>query len=188
MRTDRLGEALALAHDLHATQRRKGSDIPYLSHLMAVSALVMENGGDEDQAIAALLHDAVEDQGGPETAEMIRARFGDRVAAIVLACTDSVAEPKPDWATRKRAYIAGIATKPADAILVTLADKVHNAQAITDDRARVGEAVWDRFTASRDEVLWYYRSLHAALAARLPGVLADRLGVLVAGLAAPAGR
>ena len=118
MLTDRFGEALVLAHELHRAQRRKGTEIPYVSHLLSVSALVLEHGGDEDQAIAALLHDAAEDQGGAGTLAVIRQRFGDGVADIVSDCTDSWEEPKPDWRARKEAYIADLAMKPTRSLLV----------------------------------------------------------------------
>jgi (p)ppGpp synthase/HD superfamily hydrolase len=178
--------ALAYANTLHADQTRKGSGIPYISHLLSVAALTLENGGDEDQAIGALLHDAVEDQGGLARADDIEQRFGRRVRDIVLACSDAVTDPKPDWTTRKTAYIADIAAKHPDAILVTLADKVHNAQCITDDFGRVGAAVWDRFSEPRDRVIWYYGALGDALAARHPGALSDRLLRLVTGFASMA--
>lgn len=187
MTTHRFGVALAYANTLHASQTRKGSDVPYIAHLLAVASLTLENGGDEDQAIGALLHDAVEDQGGMARADDIGARFGDRVRDIVLACTDAVVVPKPDWATRKRAYIAGIATKHADAVLVTLADKVHNAQSITDDFDRVGPVVWTRFSQPRTDTIWYYSELARALALRHPGALSHRLLRLVAGFDSMAG-
>ena len=185
--TDRFGEALTFAERAHRTQTRKGTDIPYVSHLMAVAAVVLEHGGDEDQAIAALLHDVVEDQGGAAIAREIRVRFNDRVADIVLACTDTDAVPKPPWRARKEAYIASVETKHADALLVTLADKLHNAIAILEDHRRIGDAIWSRFTGGRDGTLWYYRALAAALARRRPGPLADRLLRTVAELEAAAG-
>lgn len=181
MPTPRFGEALAYANELHAEQTRKGTDIPYISHLMAVSALVWELGGDEDMAIAGLLHDAVEDQGGPERAAEIEAKFGVRVARMVLDCTDAVTIPKPDWKTRKQAYVDAIARKAEDSLTVTLADKIHNAQAITDDRVRVGEAVWLRFSQPRAEVVWYYQALAQAIGQRLPGAGAQRLQDMAAG-------
>ncbi len=155
----RFEDALVWANRLHADQKRKGSLIPYVSHLMSVAGLVFEAGGDEEQAIAALLHDAVEDQGGPGTLTEIRRRFGERVARIVDACTDSDEEPKPPWRARKEAYVASIAHKPAEACLVSCADKLHNARAILADHRRVGEAVWDRFTGGKEGSLWYYRAL-----------------------------
>lgn len=184
--SNRFGAALQFAESCHRQQTRKGSGVPYVAHLLAVTALVLEHGGDEDQAIAALLHDAVEDQGGLEMADRIRLRFGERVAAIVLACTDCVVTPKPPWRARKEAYIATLPDKPDDAILVTLADKTHDALAIAEDRRTVGETVWERFTGGHEGTVWYYRTLADALSARAPGPLADRLQRAVAELEAPA--
>lgn len=177
--TERFEVALAYASAAHRGQVRKGSGIPYVSHLLAVAALVLEAGGDEEQAIAALLHDAVEDQGGLPRLDEIRARFGDRVADMVWHCTDSHEEPKPAWRQRKEAYIAGMTAKPADALLVSLADKTHNLSAIARDHAVHGEAVWGRFTGGKDGTLWYYEALAAQFEAVLPGpqAAAFRAGV-----------
>jgi len=180
--TERFDRALAYASALHRRQVRKGSQVPYVSHLLAVAAIVVENGGDEDQAIGALLHDAAEDQGGEPRLREIEALFGPAVARIVADCTDSWTEPKPDWRTRKTAYLAALPGKPAASLLVSLADKTHNARAIAADRRVVGEAVWDRFTGGREGSLWYYRGLAAAFAAALPGPLADELARAVADL------
>lgn len=179
MLTDRFDEALGYASRLHREQRRKGSDIPYVSHLLGVASIALEIGADEDQAIAALLHDAVEDQGGALRLAEIRARFGDRVARIVADCTDTDLEPKPPWRARKERYIAALATKPADSLLVSLADKTHNARAILDDLAVSGGAVWTRFTGGKDGSLWYYRALADAFTLHLPGPAARRLRFLV---------
>ena len=184
--TDRFGEALVFAERAHRSQTRKGTPIPYVSHLMAVASLVLDYGGDEDQAIAALLHDVVEDQGGATMAAEIRARFNDRVADIVLACSDTDAIPKPPWRDRKETYIASVSHKSPDAILVTMADKLHNATAILEDHREIGDAIWTRFTGGRDGTLWYYRSLADALAERRPGPLAHRLSRTVALLEASA--
>ena len=127
MLSERFDEAFCFAHRLHRGQTRKGTSVPYISHLMTVAALVVEHGGNEDQAIAALLHDAVEDQGGEETLIEIRATFGDAVARIVADCTDAWGEPKPRWAARKQAYLASLPGKPAASPLVSFADKTHNA-------------------------------------------------------------
>ena len=156
--SERFTRALTFATELHAEQVRKGSEVAYISHLMAVCALVIEHGGDEDEAIAALLHDAVEDQGGQETRRAILHRFGQRVAEIVDGCTDAVGHPKPPWRDRKERYIAHIATAEPSVLLVSAADKVHNARAILTDYRRLGEALWDRFRGGR-QTLWYYRSL-----------------------------
>lgn len=180
MLTDRFDDALSYAARLHRSQHRKGSGIPYIAHLMSVSALVLEYGGDEDQAIGGLLHDAVEDQGGLQAAALIEARFGARVARIVLDCSDRETEDAPPWKDRKLAYIAGIAAKSDDAVLVTACDKLHNATAILTDLRDTGPAVFDRFTARCDGTLWYYRALADALGWRLPGALSARLDAVVA--------
>ncbi len=122
MLTERFDDAFGFAHRLHRAQPRKGTSIPYISHLMTVAALVIETGGDEDQAIAALLHDAVEDKGGADTLEKIRATFGETVAMIVSDCTDAWTEPKPPWRARKEAYLLALPDKPQRSLLVSLAD------------------------------------------------------------------
>ncbi|HUS16948.1 MAG TPA: HD domain-containing protein [Chloroflexia bacterium] len=160
--TARFEDALLTASRLHATQIRKGSGVPYIAHLLAVSALVLENGGDEDTAIAALLHDAVEDQGGTATREAIRAQFGERVAAIVDGCTDADVLPKPPWRARKEAYIAHLATAPRAVRLVSSADKLHNARSILADYRVLGDTLWERFTGGKAGTLWYYRALTTA--------------------------
>ena len=187
MLTDRFEDALAYASRLHRDQRRKGTAIPYVAHLLGVAALALEAGADEDQAIAALLHDAVEDQGGAPQLEAIRDRFGARVAQIVDHCTDSQSEPKPAWRARKEAYIASLAHKPADSLLVSLADKTHNASAILADLAAHGESVWSRFTGGKEGSLWYYRALAEAFRRHLPGPSAERLAGIVADLHARQG-
>lgn len=152
-------EALAFAVDLHRKQPRKGTGVPYVSHLLSVAALVLEHGGTEDQAIAALLHDAVEDQGGRPTAEAIRTRFGDVVADIVDGCTDTDVTPKPPWRARKEAYVARVRREPAHVRLVSAADKLHNARTMVTDLRIHGPILWSRFNASRDETLWYLGAL-----------------------------
>ncbi|ASJ92238.1 HD domain-containing protein [Porphyrobacter sp. CACIAM 03H1] len=178
--TDRFDDALAYASHLHRAQRRKGSEIPYVSYLLAVAAIALENRADEDQAIAALLHDAVEDQGGLAQLEAIRARFGGGVAEIVADCTDAHEEPKPAWRPRKEAYIASLTHKPARSLAVSLADKTHNASAINADLRAMGEAVWSRFTGGREGTLWYYRALAEAFRAHAPGIAAERFAREVA--------
>ena len=177
--TSRFGEALAYANRIHAAQVRKGADIPYVSHLLGVAALAIEMGADEDQAIAALLHDAVEDQGGLARLEDIRETFGERAAGMVADCTDSEVEPKPPWRARKEAYLTSLSKKPADSLLVSLADKTHNARAIVDDLTEHGEVVWDRFTGGKDGSLWYYRALADAFETLLPSAGARRLSATV---------
>jgi (p)ppGpp synthase/HD superfamily hydrolase len=165
MLTDRFSEALQLAERLHREQTRKGNDIPYVAHLLAVAATVLEYGADEDTAIAALLHDAVEDQGGEATAELIRTRFGDRVAGLVLHCSDSVADrgaSKAPWRERKESYISRLATADADFALIAAADKLHNLTATIRDVRAEGRQSLQRF-AEPDRVLWYFRRVADAL-------------------------
>jgi (p)ppGpp synthase/HD superfamily hydrolase len=188
--TDRFDRALLYATHVHGGQTRKGTPVPYIAHLLAVAATVLEYGGREEVAIAALLHDAVEDQGGEPRLADIRNRFGDRVAEIVRSCSDSVAnssagQAKEDWHLRKTRYVEHLGSAEEDALLVSLADKVHNARAILRDlrKPEVGAAVWGRFKASKADTLWYYRELAAAFRKRLPGQLADELGEIVDALA-----
>ena len=155
----RLAEAFSYAEELHRDQLRKKTGAPALSHLMSVAALVMENGGDEDQAIAALLHDGPEDCGGQVVLDQIRDRFGDRVAGIVADCTDTMEIPKPGWEPRKKKYLEHLEAVSDDSLLVSLSDKVHNARSILEGYRQEGEVIWDRFTATREQALWYYDSL-----------------------------
>lgn len=159
MLSDRFTQALCFATQLHATQTRKGSSIPYIAHLLAVASLALEYDATETEAIAALLHDAIEDQGGAATREEIRRRFGDDVTAIVDGCTDADTIPKPPWQERKRVYIAHISTASASVRLVSACDKLHNARSILQDYRLLGDALWERFKGGKDGTLWYYRSL-----------------------------
>lgn len=161
MLTERIAQALALAVEAHDGQKRKGTQIPYIAHPIGVASIALEHGADEDQAMAALLHDAVED-GGTEYAQRIRTQFGDRVAHIVQGCTDGVpdaAGKKEAWKQRKERYIAHLEEASDDVLLVSGSDKLHNARAIVEDLLRIGPLVFERFTASKDETLWYYESL-----------------------------
>jgi (p)ppGpp synthase/HD superfamily hydrolase len=187
MLSPRFTEALAFAAELHRDQVRKGTTIPYVSHLLATASIVLEHGGGEDEAIAALLHDAVEDQGGLPTLERIRARFGEAVAGIVHECTDAETMPKPPWHHRKEAYIAAIPHKSAGARLVSCADKLHNARAILADLRQHGPALWERFTGGAHS-LWYYRALADAFAVAGPQRLAAELERVVAEIEAEAAR
>ncbi len=158
--TGRFDEALAYASTLHRTQTRKGGDIPYLGHLLSVASLVIEGGGTEDQAIAGLLHDAVEDQGGAPVLAEIREKFGDDVATIVEECSDTDVVPKPPWEERKKAYVDHLGYASEASILVSLADKVDNARAILRDYRIHGDDLWQRFNVKDPQKhLWYYRSL-----------------------------
>jgi len=179
--TSRYDDALIYAHRLHREQTRKGSGTPYLTHLMSVSSITLENGGTEDQAIAALLHDAAEDQGGVETLAEIRDRYGNIVADIVSDCTDSWIEPKPPWRERKEAYLETLPQKPQRSLLVSLADKTHNAEAILTDYLNLGDALWQRFTGGADGTRWYYAALAETFADALPGSLANRFERAVQG-------
>jgi (p)ppGpp synthase/HD superfamily hydrolase len=157
--TDRFEEALIFAARLHAGQMRKRSNIPYIAHLLGVTSLVLEDGGTENEAIAALLHDAVEDQGGLKTLEETRLRFGELVADIVMAVSDSHTEPKPPWRERKETYISSMREASPSAIRVSLADKVYNARSTLQDLRFEGEAAWLKFNGGKDGTLWYYEQL-----------------------------
>jgi len=151
--------AFQFAAEKHAGQTRKASTIPYVAHLMGVASLVLEAGGDEDLAIAALLHDVVEDCGGEPMLKEVRRSFGPRVARIVDGCTDSYATPKEPWHERKENYIARLKKEGADTRLVSAADKLNNVRSIVSDYRSIGESVWSRFNGGRDGTLWYYRTL-----------------------------
>lgn len=159
MLTPRFEEALIFATQLHSEQFRKGTKTPYVAHLLGVASIVLENGADEDEAIAALLHDAVEDQCGAEMREEVRKRFGERVAEIVDGCTDAEVIPKPPWRARKEIYIQHLALAPPSVRLVSVADKLYNARTILLDYRVLGEDLWKRFTGGKDGTLWYYRAL-----------------------------
>lgn len=171
MLTSRLDDALTYARQVHAGDVRKGTGVPYLAHLLGVTSLVLEHGGDEDQAVAALLHDTAEDHGGRRRLADVADRFGGRVAAIVAACSDSLGDegaPKAPWWERKVAFLTAIAGERDDALVVTAADKVHNVRALVADHRRLGPVLWERFNpdAGRAGQLWYHRRLHEELAGR----------------------
>ena len=184
--TDRFDRALLYATHVHGGQVRKATSIPYVAHLLAVAATVLEYGGSEDMAVAALLHDAAEDQGGEPRLSDIRNRFGDRVADMVRSCSDSVVElsvgqQKEGWRTRKMKYIEHLDTVDKETLLVSLSDKVHNARSILRDlrKPEIGPAVWERFNKPKEETLWYYRELANAFQRLLPGQLSDELVEIV---------
>ncbi|HEY2433747.1 MAG TPA: HD domain-containing protein [Vicinamibacterales bacterium] len=181
--TTRYDEAFAYAHAVHATQARKGTGVPYLGHLIGVSSIVIDDGGTEDEAIAALLHDAAEDQGGRPRLDDIRARFGDAVAKIVEDCTDSWTTPKAPWADRKRQYIEHAHTLDASSLRVSAADKVHNSYAILRGLRTVGDRVWERFNATPDDILAYYQGLVRAYRDAGGSPLVDELERIVRGIA-----
>jgi (p)ppGpp synthase/HD superfamily hydrolase len=179
--TGRFQRAFALASEVHATQIRKGTSIPYLAHLMSVSALVLEYGGGEDAAIGGLLHDAVEDSADGTRAEArIRREFGYRVGAIVMGCSDAVAvpgQPKPPWRQRKAAYIERLNREnDPEVLLVSACDKLHNARSIVADLRAAGMAVWDRFSENDPaEQLWYYQALADSYQGRVPPALSEAI-------------
>jgi len=181
----RLGEALAFAAHIHRDQLRKGTDVPYISHLLGVCSLVLEAGGSPEEAIAALLHDAIEDQ--ELSRDDLRERFGPVVEKIVWGCTDTDEQPKPPWRERKQAYLDELPEESTSVLLVSLADKVHNARSLLFDGRSVGAALWSRFNAGREAQIWYYESLAAIYRERMPGALADELTMLVESLKAEVG-
>jgi GTP pyrophosphokinase len=160
--SERIIDAMAAAAQIHGTQRRKGTEIPYLSHLLGTCSIALEYGANEDEAIAALLHDAIEDGRPTAAARATVWSFGDEVGRIVEACTDADTQPKPPWRPRKEAYLASLEKKDHSVLLVSASDKLHNARSIVRDRRGVGEKVWDRFKVQKSDTLWYYRSLVVA--------------------------
>ena len=185
---EKFGEALDYAVRVHRDQRRKGTQVPYITHLLAVAAIVGENGGTEDEVVAALLHDAPEDQGGRERLEDIRERFGDEVAGIVADCTDTYEDPKPPWRERKEEYVAHIYHAPESVRLVSAADKLHNARAILADLRVVGDELWQRFTGGKEGTLWNYRALVTAFRAVGPNAVVEELDRVVSELEHLAGK
>ena len=177
--TRRFDDAFVYAHQAHADHTRKGNGVAYIGHLMGVASIVIDDGGSEDEAIAALLHDAVEDRGGHERLDDIRARFGDAVATIVADCTDSYTMPKAPWAERKSKYIEHARSLPPHSLRVSAADKVHNAYAILRDLRNTGDKVWERFNASADDILAYYQSLVRSYREAGGGRLVDELDRIV---------
>jgi (p)ppGpp synthase/HD superfamily hydrolase len=178
----RLQRAFRYAAEKHDGQTRKQSATPYLSHLLAVASLVLEAGGDEDMAIAALLHDVVEDCGGMPRLREIRKQFGSRVAKIVEGCTDSFSEPKPEWVERKNDYLREVKHAGVETRLVSASDKLHNVRTILTDYRQHGEAIWTRFTGKKDGTLWYYRALSDEYRRRSPNRITRELEIAVAQL------
>ena len=177
-------EALTYAAELHRTQTRKASDVPYVGHLLSVAGLVIEADGTETEAIAALLHDAAEDQGGDATLAEIGERFGTEVADIVEECSDTVVTPKPPWRERKERYIAHLGRASDSTIRVSMADKLDNARAILRDLRRFGPGVWQRFnTDDPHEHLWYYRALLEVYRSRSDSWVVDELARVIDTLA-----
>jgi (p)ppGpp synthase/HD superfamily hydrolase len=182
-----LRRAFHYAADKHAGQTRKQTAVPYLSHLMAVASLVLEAGGDEDMAIAALLHDVVEDCGGMPRLREIRKQFGARVAKIVDGCTDTYVEPKPEWLERKIGYVREVKHADAETRLVSAADKLHNVCTILADYRQHGEAIWKRFSGKKNGTLWYYRALSDEYQRR-PNRITNELAIAVSELERAVGK
>ncbi|MFK7927478.1 MAG: HD domain-containing protein [Myxococcota bacterium] len=174
----RFDEAVALAVSSFRHIYRKGSGAPYVTHLLAVTAIVGENGGDEDQMCAAILHDYMEDV--PDANEAtLRAQFGDRVVDIVIALSDTLEQPKPPWQARKEAYLATLATKSADVKLVSAADKLHNCSCTVQNLRAKGLSTFDLFNGKREGTLWYYRQIVEKLSTGWSHPLLDRLSAEV---------
>jgi (p)ppGpp synthase/HD superfamily hydrolase len=171
--------AFLFTAEKHKNQTRKASSIPYIAHLMGVASLVLEAGGDEDLAIAALLHDVVEDCGGAPMLNEVRRRFGPRVAKVVDGCTDSDTYPKPPWRERKENYIRHLKNANADTCLVSAADKLNNVRSILSDYREIGESIWSRFNGGREGTLWYYRTLRDEFLRRPPNRITHDLELAV---------
>ena len=190
-KTTRLGprflRAFVFAAEKHKGQTRKASSIPYVAHLMGVASLVLEAGGDEDLAIAALLHDVVEDCGGAPMLKEVRRRFGSRVAKVVDGCTDAYTDPKPPWRERKERYIARLRNEDKDTRLVSAADKLNNVRSIVSDYRAVGESIWSRFNGGREGTLWYYRTLRDEFLKDRPNRITRDLALAVRELVRMAG-
>jgi (p)ppGpp synthase/HD superfamily hydrolase len=180
--SSRFDEAFLYAHEAHRDQQRKKTNRPYISHLMGVASLVLQYGGDEDQAIAALLHDVVEDCGGAPRLIEIREKFGERVARIVDGCTDSDEIPKPPWLERKQRYLERVRSEPEEVLLVSAADKLYNMREILMDVRELGPGVWERFKGRREGSLWYYHGLIEAIRGRAPYALVAELDRTLAAL------
>jgi (p)ppGpp synthase/HD superfamily hydrolase len=184
----RLQRAFRYAAEKHAGQTRKKTAVPYLSHLMAVASLVLEAGGDEDMAIAALLHDVVEDCGGMPRLREVRKQFGLRVAKMVEGCTDAYVVPKPEWLERKKNYLREVKHADPETRLVSAADKLHNVRTILADYRRDGESIWKRFSGKRKGTLWYYRALSDEYQRRNPNRITPEFEIAVGELERAVGR
>jgi (p)ppGpp synthase/HD superfamily hydrolase len=187
MLTRRFDRALVYASRAHASQLRKGTTRPYIAHLLGVASIVLTFGGDEDEAIAALLHDAVEDQGGKPRLRDIRKKFGTRVAGIVDGCTDSYTEPKPPWLERKKQYLRHLRTADSSTCLVSAADKLYNSREVLDDLRTHGPSVFNRFKATKQQTIWYYGEVARLVRKKVPAALVAELDRVVAELRKLAG-
>ncbi len=161
--TDRFSSAVALALHLHRNQDRKLSGTPFAAHLLRVAGTVLEHGADEDTAIAAVLHDAIEDQGGPQARELIRNEFGQQVANLVDECSDTDETPKPPWRERKERYLAHLGSASPSAQMISGADKLDNVRSLLVSYRQSGETIWEHFRGGRDGTLWYFRSVCSIL-------------------------
>jgi (p)ppGpp synthase/HD superfamily hydrolase len=170
MLSRRFQEAFLFAYRLHQNQERKESKVPYIAHLMGVSGLVMEYGGNEDEAIAGLLHDAAEDQGGSAVLVEIQRNFGETVTAIVRGCSDWLDGPRPPWKRRKEAYLIHLKGAKEDVQLVSACDKLYNARTVLSDLRRMGDDVWSRFSGGKAGLMWYFESLTRVFSIRNPVV------------------
>ncbi|MBI2949242.1 MAG: HD domain-containing protein [Verrucomicrobia bacterium] len=180
MFSERFEGALVYANQIHAGQVRRKTGMPYIAHLLGVTGIVLEHGGTEEEAIGALLHDAVEDAGGPKRLDDIRARFGVKVADIVRGCTDSDAIPRPPWRERKAAYLEHLPEASDSVRLVSAADKLHNARALLRTYRKIGETVFERYSGGKGGTLWYYRTLVNVFQAAGPRSIAEELDRVVA--------
>lgn len=170
MITKRFNQALDYATNIHANQKRKGYETPFISHLLSVCALVLEDGGTEDEAIAALLHDSVEDQGGLDTLAEINKLFGDDVAQIVMECSDSYLTPKPPWKERKEQFMGKINSISDSAVRVIIADKLHNVRSVLQNHQVFGSELWSNFKGGREGTIWYYHEMHKLLNNRIQSI------------------
>ncbi|WP_341530143.1 HD domain-containing protein [Nostoc sp. UHCC 0302] len=177
--TPKFEEALVYATRLHANQTRKISGVPYIAHLLSVTALVLEAGGTEEEAIAGLLHDAIEDQGGKSTREEIRQRFGETVVTIVDGCTECDTYPKPPWQERKQQYLENLRHASPSVRLVSLADKLHNARSLLSDLRQHGSSIWKEFKTGREGTLWFYQQLQQVYSATGSDFLAQELSRVI---------
>lgn len=172
-------EALLFANRIHAQQKRKASGAPYLAHILGVTALVLEDGGSEEEAIAALLHDAAEDQGGEEVLAAIREKFGEKVEQIVRECSDTLVSPKPPWKERKEDHLNGLENALPETIRIMQADKVYNARNLQRTLIEQGPQTWQNFKGGREGTLWYFRQMHTLLSQTHSGYLMDELARLI---------
>ena len=179
--------ALVYSARLHSDQSRKGTRVPYITHLLAVAAIVGENGGTEDEVVAALLHDAPEDRGGEARLRDIRLRFGHAVAEIVAGCSDTYEDPKPPWRERKERHLTHLAGASDSVRLVSAADKLHNARSVLSDYRAVGDVLWDRFNGGREGTLWFYRAVVDTLRVEQNDPTVEEIGRVVSELERLAG-